>query len=74
MDLYRRKLAQILLQNDVKSVEVLYMEVPCCFGLVHLARVALEEAGKDLPLAITKINVRGQVLETQVLELTTKGR
>ena len=70
-DLYRRKLAQILLQNDVKSVEVLYMEVPCCFGLVHLARVALEEAGKDLPLAITKINVRGQVLETQVLGLTT---
>jgi len=68
VDLYHRKLAQILGQNDIRSIEVLYMEVPCCFGLVHLLKLARDEAGQDLPIKITKIDIRGQILETQALE------
>ncbi len=63
-ELYRRKLAQIFLQNDIHKVEVVYMEVPCCYGLVHLVQQALKESGKDIPLALTKISIKGEVLES----------
>ncbi len=62
---YRQKLAQIFGQNDIQSVDVVYMEVPCCFGLVHLVRLALTDSGKDIPLTLTKIGIRGGILETQ---------
>jgi Fe-S-cluster-containing hydrogenase component 2 len=62
-DMYRRKLAEIFRQNDIGSVEVAYMEVPCCFGLVHLVRLALEESGKTIPLTLTKVSIQGAVLE-----------
>ena len=67
-ELYRRKLAQIFIQNDIQSVEVLYMEVPCCFGLAHLIRLAIQESGKDIPVEITKIGIRGTIGEVQELE------
>ena len=67
-DLYRRKLAQIFAQNDIRSIEVAYMEVPCCFGLVQLVRLALQDSGKDITLNLTKIGVRGEIRETNVVE------
>ena len=66
-DLYRRKLAQILLQNDIREVEVAYMEVPCCYGLVHLVQQALRECGKNIPLTLTKVSITGDILETTKL-------
>jgi ferredoxin len=61
---YREKLAQILRQNGIKSVEVVHMEVPCCFGLVQLVRQAIEESGVRAPLTLTKIGIRGEILES----------
>jgi ferredoxin len=60
---YRDKLARILRDNDVASLEVAYMEVPCCFGMVHLVRQAIAASGKALPLGLTKVGIRGEVLE-----------
>jgi Pyruvate/2-oxoacid:ferredoxin oxidoreductase delta subunit len=67
-ELYRHKLTQIFIQNDLQSVEVLYMEVPCCFGLAHLVRLAVQESGKDIPVKITKIGMGGAIGEVQELE------
>jgi Pyruvate/2-oxoacid:ferredoxin oxidoreductase delta subunit len=64
VELYRDKLTQIFQQNDIADIEVVHMEVPCCFGLVHLLRQALEESGKDIPLTLTKIGIRGTICET----------
>ncbi len=61
------KLAEILRANDVRAVEVLYMQVPCCFGLAWLAQSAVEESGKDISLTLTKLSLRGEVLEEQTL-------
>jgi len=61
---YREKMAQILRGNDIQSVEVLHMEVPCCFGLVQAVRLALRDSGKEIPLAITRIGLRGEICET----------
>jgi Fe-S-cluster-containing hydrogenase component 2 len=67
-DLYRHKLAQMFIQNDIQSMDVVYMEVPCCYGLVHLVRSAVEESGKSIPLTTTKIGMRGEVVEVQEAE------
>jgi Pyruvate/2-oxoacid:ferredoxin oxidoreductase delta subunit len=63
-EFYRKKLAQIFIQNDIKSIEVVYMEVPCCFGLVHLVHESLKESGKNILLKLTKVGIKGDILET----------
>jgi Pyruvate/2-oxoacid:ferredoxin oxidoreductase delta subunit len=55
------KLAAILRQSDVKSLSVARMEVPCCAGLVRLARAAIEASGKEIPLREIVVSTRGGV-------------
>ncbi len=62
-DFYRRKIAQIIIQNEIRAIDVAYMEVPCCFGLVHLVHESLKESGKDIPLRLVKVGIEGEVLE-----------
>lgn len=59
--LYAQKLAEMLRLNDVRSLTVAHMEVPCCYGLMALARRALAESGKDMPLSEVTISVRGEI-------------
>jgi len=66
-ELYRRKLAAIFAQNQIESIDVAYMEVPCCFGLVHIVREALEESGKSIPATLTKFAIAGGICETSDL-------
>jgi Pyruvate/2-oxoacid:ferredoxin oxidoreductase delta subunit len=61
---YFDKLTDIFKVNNVNSVEVAYMEVPCCFGLVQTVRNAIEASGKDIPLMLTKIGIRGGIVES----------
>lgn len=56
-----KKLTDILRQSDVKSLTVLHMEVPCCFGLVHMARQAIQDSGKDIPLHDITMGIKGDV-------------
>jgi len=72
-DFYRSKLAQILRENDIKSVDVAFMEVPCCYGLVRLVQMALDDAGKSIPLALTMIGVSGEICETRESEPAAQG-
>lgn len=58
---YVEKLASILSENDIKSVTVTYMEVPCCMGLVRLVEEAVKQSGKDIPVEKIEIGIRGQV-------------
>ncbi|HUT36961.1 MAG TPA: 4Fe-4S binding protein [Planctomycetota bacterium] len=59
---YRTKLAEVFRQNDIQSIEIVHMEVPCCFGLVHVLRQALGDAGKEIPVTETTISIRGEVI------------
>ncbi|MHB8104041.1 MAG: 4Fe-4S dicluster domain-containing protein [Dehalococcoidales bacterium] len=54
------KLTAILKQSGVKSLTVLHMEVPCCFGLVQMAKQAILASGNVLPFRDTTISVRGE--------------
>ena len=62
-EFYRRKLAEVFRHNDIRSIEIVHMEVPCCLGLAHVVKLALEDAGKTVPLSLTKIGIRGDILE-----------
>ena len=66
-EFYRDKLAQIFAHNDIEAVEVVHMEVPCCFGLVRLVQLAVEDSAKQVPVSVTKVAVRGEILETSQL-------
>jgi len=57
---YVEKLAAMIANNDVQSVTVTIMEVPCCRGLAMFAQQAIEKSGKDVPLEIAVIGVDGE--------------
>ena len=58
---YAQKLTAILAGNDVRSVTVVRMEVPCCGGIEQAARRAMQASGKALPLQVTTITTDGRV-------------
>ncbi len=60
---YVEKLTEIFRHNDIASVTVAHMEVPCCSGLVAMVERALADSGKVLPYRKVKIGIQGQVLE-----------
>lgn len=60
---YAEKLTAILRESDVKSLTVLHMEVPCCFGLSQLARQAVAASGKNVPLRDVTVTLGGEVRE-----------
>lgn len=66
-EFYRAKLAALLAANEINSLTVARMEVPCCGGLVAIAQDALAASGRDIPLSVVTVGVGGEVLETQAL-------
>jgi NAD-dependent dihydropyrimidine dehydrogenase PreA subunit len=58
---YVRKLARIFAANDIASLKVARMEVPCCMGLVHIVQQALDLAGNDLKLREIVIGLNGEI-------------
>ena len=60
---YSEKLTQIIRENDIKSVTVVRMEVPCCGGLENAAKTALQNSGKFIPWQVVTISTDGKILE-----------
>jgi len=60
---YSEKLTEIIAKNNIKSVTVVRMEVPCCGGIEHAAITALKNSGKFLPWQVFTISTKGEILE-----------
>lgn len=60
---YTDKLTQIISNNDIKSVTVVRMEVPCCGGLENAAKNALKASGKFIPWSVVTISTDGKISE-----------
>lgn len=60
---YSEKLMEIIRNNEIKSVTILRMEVPCCGGLEMAAKKALQESGKFIPWQTITISIDGKILD-----------
>lgn len=59
---YTDKLTEIIAHNNIQSVTVTRMEVPCCGGIERAAVQALKNSGKQLPLCVKTISLQGEIL------------
>lgn len=59
---YSEKLTQIIAGNDIQSVTILRMEVPCCGGLEHAAKQALQNSGKFIPWQVVTFSIDGRIM------------
>ena len=64
---YREKLAKIIQANHIEFIHVVYMEVPCCGGLVRLVQQAVADSGCKVPVKLTKIGIGGEIKDESVL-------
>ncbi|MBP1765136.1 MAG: hypothetical protein H6Q65_2194 [Firmicutes bacterium] len=60
---YADKLTQILANNEIKSITVLRMEVPCCGGIVQAVKQALTNSNKMIPWRVVVIGTNGEIIE-----------
>lgn len=60
---YESKIKQIIQNSNLNSLKVIYMEVPCCYGLVHITKEALKKSGKDTPLETVMVGIKGEIRE-----------
>ena len=60
---YTEKLTQIIANNNIKSVTITRMEVPCCSGIENAAKRALQASGKFIPWRVVTISTDGKILD-----------
>ena len=60
---YSEKLTAIIANNDIKSVTVVRMEVPCCSGIENTVKKALQTSGKFIPWRVVTISTDGRILD-----------
>jgi Pyruvate/2-oxoacid:ferredoxin oxidoreductase delta subunit len=58
---YVEKLTTILAENEIHSLTVARMEVPCCGGLVRIAQLALAASGRDIPFEVVTVGIQGDI-------------
>ena len=59
---YTQKLTQIFAHNDIRSITVVRMTVPCCGGLSHAVKTAIANSGKDIPVHIVTMDTKGRII------------
>lgn len=60
---YAEKLTEIIRNNNIKSVKVVRMEVPCCGGIENAVKRALQASGKFIPWQVVTVTTDGNILE-----------
>lgn len=60
---YAEKLTQIIANNDIKSITVTRMEVPCCGGIENAVKRSIQASGKEIPCKIIVISADGRILK-----------
>lgn len=61
---YAEKLTAILANNNINSVKILRMEVPCCGGIVNAVKTALIQSGKMIPWSIVIVGTNGEIVQS----------
>jgi Pyruvate/2-oxoacid:ferredoxin oxidoreductase delta subunit len=64
---YVEKLAHMFRENDIHSIGVVFMEVPCCNGLIQIVQSALEQSGAKIPTTLYRVGIKGDFVEERTL-------
>lgn len=64
-EIYLQKLIQLIDNARINTITVLVMEVPCCGGLLHLAQMAMQRAGRKVPVKAVTVSIRGEILSEE---------
>ena len=67
-ELYIEKVAAILQANKLRGLAVVHMEVPCCFGLTHVAREAIARSGVKMSFEDVTVDLKGKVVKSETIE------
>ena len=67
VEFYIEKVAAILKANKLRSLTVVHMEVPCCFGLTHIARQAIARSGAKIPFEDVTVDLKGNICKTETV-------
>ena len=59
---YSDKLSEILSYNNIKSITVTRMSVPCCGGLTHAVEKAIQKSGKSIPVNVHVLSTDGEII------------
>jgi NAD-dependent dihydropyrimidine dehydrogenase PreA subunit len=62
LEQYLEKLTEIFKNNDIKSITLVHMEVPCCFGLSRLVEEALKRSGKNIIIKDYTVSIKGEII------------
>ena len=62
LDQYVEKLIETFKSNNIKSISMAHMEVPCCFGLTDLVEEALKRSGKNIVIKDYTVSLKGEVI------------
>lgn len=65
IEYYTEKLTDIIKLNDLESITVLKMEVPCCSGMMFAAKTARDRAGSDIPIKVVTIGIEGDIIKRE---------
>ena len=59
---YIEKMSEIFMINNIKSITIVHMEVPCCSGTVNLVEEALKKSGKNIIIKDYTISLKGEII------------
>ena len=60
---YAEKLTKIFIENDIQSITLTRMEVPCCGGMEYAVKEALFASGRQIPRRVVTISIDGEILD-----------
>ena len=65
MEVYIEKLHQMIDEAKINTLHVMIMEVPCCGGLIQMAKMAAEKASRNIPIKKTTVGIKGNILSEE---------
>lgn len=67
---YSEKLSEIICLNDLKSITIARMEVPCCGGMEYAVKTAIAKSGKNLTCRVVVISIDGEILKSEIVSVS----
>ena len=65
LDIYREKITALVDEAKINTLTVMIMQVPCCSGLLQVAKSAVEQATRKIPIKVKVVSLQGEILKEE---------